>query len=208
MDVSKLPKLSDSRAAAGEADGETPSPVTTSVSSAADSVGYRGPQTPMPPGVGVDVWISTVLGVLFVFLGLTFGKFALAKLTHQPFHTGINWTDDNPKAGQEVSYFELEGYTAWTEMGVFLFGLTLLFEAASKAAIALRPGRASRAVLGLALLLTLATVGLNLYACGLLMHVGITPILSGLAVAFGGWILYDEWQTLRRTSPLPVAGRA
>jgi len=101
-----------------------------------------------------------------------------------------------------VSYFELQGYTAWTEMGEFLFGLTLLFEAASKAAVAIKPGTASRWLLALSIVLTLATVALNLWACGLLLHVGITPLLSGIAVAFGGWVLYDEWQTLRLTRPV------
>ena len=45
-------------------------------------------------------------------------------------------------------------------------------------------------------ILTLVTVGLNLYACGLLIaRRDRSPILSGLAVAFGGWILFDEVQT-------------
>ena len=193
MDLSKLPKLSDTKAAGGEPGAAEPVP---------PAVAYRQPTTPPPPpGLGADVWISTVLGLLFVFLGMTFARFAVAKLTGQPFHTGVNWTDDAHPPDTEVAYFDLSGYTAWTDMGIFLFGLTLLFEAASKGAVVLRPGTASRALLGLATLLTLATVALNLWACGLMMRVGIAPLMSGLAVAFGGWVLFDEWQTLRLTTP-------
>ena len=201
MDVSKLPKLSDTKAAEGDV---PPVPVEAMPPATA----YRDRMIPPPrqAGVGPDVWISTVIGLLFIFMGVTFAKFAVAKLTHQPFHTGVDWTDDAHPTNTEVSYFELSGYTAWTDMGAFLFGLTLLFEAASKAALTLRPGTASRWLLGLAIALTLATVALNLYACGLLLHVGITPLLSGIAVAFGGWVLYDEWQALRRSPPpTPVA---
>ena len=215
MDVSKLPKLSDSRAAAGAAapvvaqgtDGDLTA--TTAAAEATPAapvpveatVRYREPTTVTvrPPALGADVWISTVLGLLFVFLGMTFAKFVVAKLTHHAFDTGYVWPDDDTsgRAGQPVAYFDLQGYSAWTDMGVFLFGLTLLFEAASKAAVVLRPSTASRGLLGLAILLTLATVALNVVAAGLLLHYGVTPILSGLAVAFGGWILFDEWSTLQ-----------
>ena len=198
MDVSKLPKLSDTRAAEDAAG--PPAEVAAPVESAGGGpIPYRSPPTPRPPMLGADVWISTVIGLLFVFLGLTFAKFALAKLTHQPFDTGVIWSDPDPRAGQPVAYFDLTGYTAWTDMGAFLFGLTLLLEAASKAAVVLRPGTASRGLLASAAVLTGVTVGLNLYACGLLLHAGITPILSGLAVAFGGWILFDEVHTLAAT---------
>jgi succinate-acetate transporter protein len=46
-------------------------------------------------------------------------------------------------------------------------------------------------------LLTLATVLLNLFVCYRLMSIQVTPLISGLAVAFGGWILFDEWRMLK-----------
>ena len=193
MDVSKLPKLSDTKGATAD---ERPSPAPAEQASGA--VPHWEP-VPRPAGVGVDVWISTIVGLLCLSIGLPFAKFCVAKLTHQPFPTGYTWPDDDPKgrAGQEVAYFDLESHTAWGDMGVFLFGLTLLFEAASKTAVVLRPGSVSRGLLVLAVGLTVVTVGLNLYACILLQSVQITPVMSGLAVALGGWVLYDEWQTLR-----------
>ena len=47
-------------------------------------------------------------------------------------------------------------------------------------------------------------VVLNITACVKMFGAGITPLLSGLAVAFGGWILIDEWATLKRMTPLQV----
>jgi hypothetical protein len=207
MDLSKLPKLSDTKAAeSAAAPPADPMPVATAPPAPAPV--YREPAAPpRPVGVGVDVWISTVIGLLFVFMGLQFARFAMAKVTHRPFHSDpvYTWPDDDPRAGQEVAYFDLQGYVAWTEMCAFLFGLTLLFEAASKAAIAIRPGSVSRAVLVLAIVLTVATVVLNLYACALLMKSQITPLLSGIAVAFGGWVLFDEVNTLQATRRRPTA---
>lgn len=203
MDVSKLPRLSDSKAA----EPAVASAVTGTVSDAPVPVGYGDPYTRRPLELGADVWISTVIGLLFVGLGLTFGKYAVSRLAHQPFSTGIEWTD-GPKAGQPVGYFELSGHTAWSDAGAFFFGLTLLAEAATKAAVVLRPGRATRAGLGLAMGLTLVTVLLNLGVCGLMFNAGILPLLSGLAVAFGGWVLFDEWDTLRRTRPIGAGATA
>jgi len=187
MDLSKLPKFSDSPPPPQPSPPDEPVPAIPI------------PSRPNQPGIGADIWLSLVIGFLFIFMGLTFGKFLVAKLTGQPFHTHVNWTEgplaDSPNP--EVAYFDLSGFTAWTDMGVFLFGLVLLFEAAAKAVIAIRPGYTSRLILIVAILLTFGTVLLNLFVCYRLMGVGVTPLLSGLAVAFGGWILFDEWRMLR-----------
>jgi hypothetical protein len=80
-------------------------------------------------------------------------------------------------------------------MGIFLFGVVLLVEAAAKTFLVLKPGAFSRGFLMFAILLTFCGVLLNIYACFKLFDFGVTPLLSGLAVAFGGWILFDEWAT-------------
>jgi hypothetical protein len=190
MDISKLPKLSDTQS-------QPPPPDALQ--------GDRAPvaSDPLPvlmyrqPGLGVDIWISVIVGILLLMMGRDFGRYAVAKITHQPFHTGVLWEDDTPKAGQEKDYFDLTGYTALSDMGIFLFGAMLLFEAAAKTvAVLLKTGPLAILSLSLALLLTLVATIINLYACIKLFDFGITPIISGLAVAFGGWILYDEWQTI------------
>ncbi len=194
MDLSKLPKLSDTKSQAADPQAMPVDPLP--LATARYPVEYR------PANFGADIWISLVIGIILAFLGGTFARYAIATLTHQPFHTGVNWTD-GPKAGSEVAYFELEGFTAWSDMGIFLFGLTLLFEAAAKTLLLLRPGKFSRLVLMGAVGLTFLAVILNIIACAKMFGVGITPLLSGLAVAFGGWILFDEWATLQRTK-IPV----
>jgi hypothetical protein len=196
MDVSKLPKLSDTKSQIPEPATETPVP------QAPVSMNYAS-RPYQPAGVGADIWISLVVGILLCMLGGTFGKFCIAKLTHQPFHSNMFWPDNDPqgRGGQEVDYFDVQGSQAWSDMGIFLFGVILLFEAASKTALVLRPGKPARAVLMLATLLTVLGVLLNLIACFKLYSGGTIPLISGLAVAFGGWILSEEWNTLKRTTP-------
>lgn len=159
------------------------------------------PSRPNQQGtLGADVWVSVIIGLLMIFMGINFGKFLIARVSGQPYHTGVNWTEGPlaNSANPEVAYFDLQGFTAWTDMGVFLFGLVLLLEAGARAMMAIRPGGASRLVLMAAIGLTFATVLLNGFVCFRLMSNQITPLISGLAVAFGGWILVDEWRMLRR----------
>jgi hypothetical protein len=196
MDLSKLPKLSDTKGQTAAENPDAPSPVVPQAAAC-----Y--PVPPRRPGVGVDIWISLIIGILLLSLGGTFGRFLVAKISHQPFHTGVNWQyTDTPKDGTEVDYFDLQGYTAWSDMGIFLFGLILLFEACSKTLLVLKPGKISRAVLMLAIVLTALAVVLNIIACAKLMSISITPILSGLAVAFGGWVLFEEYTALRAMTPV------
>jgi hypothetical protein len=186
MDISKLPKFSDS-------------PLPPPPPNEPEPVAEMSARPYQSAGIGANVWVSVVIGLLMIFMGLNFGKFVVAKLTGQPYHTNYTWpaAPGTEGPGPEVAYFDLQGFTAWSDMGEFLFGMVLLLEAAAKAAIAIRPGYTSRFILFLAVVLTLATVLLNLFVCYRLMSVQITPIISGLAVAFGGWIMVDEWRMLR-----------
>ncbi len=194
MDLSKLPKLSDTQRAEGPVPAET-EPQQTGPSLPAAPV-YR------PPGIGADIWISLVIGILLCALGRSFFSFSVAALTHQPYHTGFTWDSDGPKghAGDEIAYFDLAGETAWSDMGIFLFGLVLLFEAASKTLVMLKPGKPARAALTIAIAFTVIGVLLNVVVCIRLFNSGTVPMLSGFAVAFGGWILIDEWNTLKRSA--------
>ena len=205
MDLSKLPKLSDTQSQIPPAE-KAPAGAETNAEMSNFQTGvpnYQQPMSHRPPGVGGEIWISLIVGLILAYMGGTFAKFAVAKITHQHYHSGYTWDSDGPKgnAGDEIAYFDLPGFTAWTDMGVFLFGLTLLFEAAAKTFLVLRPGAVSRLVLMLAVVLTFVAVILNVIACVKLLGVGITPLISGLAGAFGGWILFDEWATLIRTQP-------
>jgi hypothetical protein len=146
-----------------------------------------------------EIWFNAIIGMIFIAAGFTFARFLAAKLTGQPFHTYVNWTEDSGASG-EVPYFDLEGYTAWTHMGMFCFGVVLLLEAAAIAAMTLRPGHSSRALLAVSFAFTLATSALNAYICIRLFGIGVIPVLSGLAVAYGGWIILSQWRMLRSQS--------
>jgi hypothetical protein len=199
MDLSKLPKLSDTKSQTPAED--TPQPVADQIPA---PPGYQ-PMAYRPQGIGGEIWISLIIGILLAYMGRDFARFVSTRFTHETFHTNFTWPDDDPngRAGQEVAYFDLQNCQAWSDMGIFLFGLILLFEAAAKTFIVIKPGNVSRAVLMLAILLTLLGVVLNVIACLKMFSVQITPLLSGLAVAFGGWILFDEWITLQRMTPVP-----
>ncbi len=200
MDLSKLPKLSSSsgQEPAGNAPAEQAAPAAEGTPvlppAAWRAMDYSG--TTGGPGLGADIWFSVIVGLLLLYMGSSFARFVIAEATHQPFHTQVFW-QEGPLVGTEVAYFDLAGFTAWSDMGIFLFGLVLLFEAGSKTALLLKPGTFSRGLLTMATGLTFLTVALNIFVCMKVMGAGIMPLMSGLAVAFGGWILADEWRMLK-----------
>jgi hypothetical protein len=199
MDISKLPRMSESGKHAppppDEADtrpGEASPQRTPS-----DYRSYDAAR----PGVGAEVWLSLIIGLILIMVGWRFARWALATMTGQPFHTNTTWTS-GPKAGQEVSYFELEGFTAWTETALFLFGLALVLEAAMLAVVYSRMG-GKVALTAVAQLVTVLATGLNLLVAIKLLGIGIMPLMSALAVAFGGYMAVYEWKLLQQLRAIP-----
>src|SRR4051812_43983720 len=105
MDLSKLPKLSDSSQSAPPQSSPSHSPPPSAPAPEAQPapVRYASPTTPSA-GVSADIWFNVVVAIILMFLGRAFLFWALATLTHQPYHTNVNWME-GPKAGEEVSYF-------------------------------------------------------------------------------------------------------
>ena len=201
MDLSKLPRMSETGKHATPPD--QPEPAVGAASARPAPVDYRSYDAARP-GVGAEVWLSLIIGLVLVMVGWRFARWALATMTGQPFHTNVNWMA-GPKAGQEVSYFELEGFTAWTETALFLFGLALVLEAAMLAVVYSRLG-GKVALTASALLVTVLAAALNLIVAVKLLGIGIMPLMSALAVAFGGYMAVYEWmllQQLRAATPSP-----
>src|SRR5688572_21191122 len=198
MDLSKLPKMS-----------QTPNPPDHTPDPQGDP--QRPPQRPadheplpMDAGVGGAVWISIALGVVMMLLGRSFVGWALAKLTGRPHSTGVDWMA-GPKAGQPVEYWELQGLTAWTDSGLFLFGLAMVLEGLMLAVLnSSLSHRAKLLAVGCALFLGVAATGYNLLVVVRLMGIGITPLMSILAVAFGVYMVLYEWKLLRVLRGKPV----
>lgn len=196
MDLSKLPKLS-----------QTPTPADAQMSSAdPPSHDRASPPTPAPmidhrsverasAGIGAEVWISLVVGILLLLIGRNFAVYVSDTLAGRTFHTHVTW-QAGPQIGQEVAYWDLSGGTSWTEAGLFVFGLALVIEAIMLMAVFSRfPHKAPLAWAALAVT-TLATV-LNLYVSVLVLSKGLIPLMSGLAVAFGGYMAAYQWRLAR-----------
>ena len=187
MDLSKLPKLSQTPQPADNAE-QTPeeaSPQTPSRS----VLDYRAPE-PVAPMSGGEVWFAAIVGVIFIFLSRSFPTWLIRTLTGKAFATGVVW-NVGPKAGQPVAYWELQGHTALSDMAIFLFGIAVVFEAAMYL-VWLRNSSRLQAVTWVALAMTALATGLNLLAVSVLWSDGITPLTSLLAVAFGGWMFVQQ----------------
>ena len=185
MDISKLPKLSETPRPPSDEPGTWPRIDDVLAGSRAESVA----------GIGAEVWLSAVVGVVFLLVGRRFAAYALSLLAHAPFHTNVNWLS-GPKAGQEVAYRELEGFVFYNESAMFLFGLALLLEALMLAVIHARLAF-SRPVIALALLIAIIATGYNLVVALMLFSTGVLPLFSLLAIAFGGYIVMHEWRLLQ-----------
>lgn len=172
MDLSKLPKM-----------GSTPPPAPP-----AEPV-RTGPETSHEPAP-VDamalgwVWITIILGLLFIFFGMNFAKWSVANLAGKPFPTGVEWAAGE-KRGQQVEYWELQGHTALAEMGQFILGVSLILEAIILAWV-LRRWRGWRIALHLAIGIALLATAINAYATIRVMIFGLPPIVSLVALALSG----------------------
>jgi hypothetical protein len=186
MDLSKLPKFS-----------HTPSPPPESVAPASGEPCSSSVGAPLErPGIGVggEIWISLVIGVLLLLIGRSFGGYLWSTLTGQTHHTGIIWSS-GPQAGEEVAYFDVVGMSGLSDSAIFLFGLAMVFEAVSLA-VAFSRLRGKTLALGLALTVAFLATAYNLFVAVRLLGVNIIPILSGLAVAFGGYMVVYQWKLL------------
>jgi hypothetical protein len=147
------------------------------------------------PGLGAEVWLSAIIGIALMLYAHTFLAWAVTTLTGGTFHTNVNWTA-GPKDGQEVTYWELEGFTALQETAIFTFGFAMLLEAAVLAVVHSRV-RSKRPLLFFALTITLIATALNLIVAGKLFSIGLLPLLSLLCIGFGGYIAAYEWRLLK-----------
>ncbi len=215
MDISKLPRLSQTQdvaekpaTQAGESEAKAATVVCPHCrgvmpanSKFCNDCGARlgsavaDPGTMPDVGMGGEAWLSAIIGLVFIFLGRTFGAFLIAKLTGHAFHTEVLWPSGE-NAGSEVDYFSLQGFQAISDMGIFLFGVVLLLEALVLTVQSMS-GRRRPILLMAAVGVTFFTTVFNIYVVVKLMSVGVTPLVSLLAIAFGGYIGFIEWKMLQ-----------
>lgn len=180
MDMSKLPKLSQTPPSAANVEsthppGENPP----------RSIEYerRGPE----PVSIAEIWISIFVGLILLVMYPTMMKYISSRLFGTTFDP-ILLTD-----GSTVPYPKFYPWF-WSDLSITAFAFVLLFEG-----IALAMMR-KRWLVMLAFGLTVVATLLNLgYVIATVTTYG-PPTVSLLAVAFGGYIAIYQWRLLRSLS--------
>lgn len=138
----------------------------------------------------IAVWISLIVGLICLMWGWNFARWLGPKLVGREWDTGVAWTA-GPLAGTPVTYFELEGGTAWGETGFFVMGVALLLDAALLAAVHTQP-RPTRGLLRPALGATILALAFNVGVCVYYLGLGFKPYSNLIAVLVGGIMLFDQ----------------
>jgi len=190
MDLSKLPKLSNT--AASQPPPQEGIPAATPHNQPPENV-----RPPEDRGMTMAiVWFNVMIGLLLIYLGRTYPSYLLARAGGHEFHTYVTW-NVGPKAGQEVAYPELLGYTIYQDAGVFFFGVVILVEAALVALYTLRNSHFKPPIY-LGIFLAIVCTLFNLYVIVLVVgHHFLLPLISVFAVAFGGLIVVGLFSLLR-----------
>lgn len=199
MDLSKLPKLSNT--------GATQPPPQTEIPTAKPQ--NQPPDYARPPedrgNTMAIVWFNVIVGLLLIYLGRTFLSYLLARAGGHEFHTYVNWTT-GPKEGQEVAYPELLGFTMLQDAGVFFFGVVVLLEAVLIGLFTLRSSRLNPLIY-LGIFLAIACTLFNGYVILLVVgHNFLLPLISVFAVAFGGLIVVGLISLLRQAGQTEALG--
>ena len=215
MDLSKLPRMSNTPAESDKrpADAADPAGVPLDAVPAApgrESAGAVYEQhgvrrVPVEVGVGAEAWVSGLVGLVFLYFGQRFGGWLLATLTGRAYNTGYVWPPSDPRAGQVVPYWSIDPhiFSPLSDCALFVFGLALLLEAAVLLQVG-RGGGGQRAVVAAAIGVTGLATLLNLATIVYFMQQGFgLALMSVLAVAFGGYMcayLARTWRLLGGTA--------
>lgn len=207
MDLSKLPRMSQTPATPESPAADAAPPPPPAVASTAttfclhcgaplrpgarfcDSCGVQAPGAAavptqdFSPGVGAEVWISVAIGALLLLMQPRLIQF----LSHKLFGTFFSPYLDN-QTGAEVPYTSQLDF--WSDLGITLFALVLILEGVA-IALARRRG-----VILAAFPLTVLTTAYNLGYLVITFSSGVA-LLSAFAVAFGVYIAIYEWNLLR-----------
>ena len=190
MDMSKLPKFSQTPPTPPSQAGDQEAGMPTASVHAARAMSVA------PPGNGAEAWISIGVGILLlIFVPNALGYFS-SKLFHTKFEPYpdptrpfpakcdfvINLYPDGTKA--TVYYRDMPEF--WSDVAVTAFAFTLLLDG-----IVMVRARKPLPVLIVLCITVAATVGNLIYLVENMS--GGVPIISALAVLFGGYIAMYQW---------------
>lgn len=194
MDLSKLRRVSGEQRAGSNEPAEDRPPADNPRPTPAP-VDY-GP--PRELGTGPEVWLSLVVGIILMVMGWQFAQWAITTLTGGTYDTEVVWRTPD-KNGQMVPYWQLIGHQALSESAIFLFGLAMVMEAAAMTVGLLVPRFWRPAIFGSMLMSILMTV-YNALAVVVLLKDKQTPLVSLLAIGFGGYMAMAQWRALRNAA--------
>ena len=153
-----------------------------------------------------------------LFVARQFPAWLLTTITGGTYNTGMQWgqpqSAGDPVQGTPVGYWELMSFSnlsapdvAWTDLGLFLFGLAMVVECVMLVASVRAAAGVRRLTLAAALALAIAAAVVNLIVLIYLLSIGLTfPLWTLLAAAFAGYMafyLWGEW-TLERRAAVPA----
>jgi hypothetical protein len=179
MDLSKLPKLSQTERPPGDAAPQTD--VDAERASAARRVMREDEGPPLPEPGGPEAWMSFGMGVLLLLLTPRLLQYLASPST---FPNKWKFTDPagNPLAYTQTVFF-------WSDLAMTAFCVVLICDA-----LILLKAR-NRTLVAIALGFTvLTTLGNLAYLVGT-FNSGIA-FMSALAVLYGGYIATYEWRLL------------
>ncbi len=206
MDLSKLPKLSNSPAPPVESDGpkvtssDAPLPPNTNKPTANYS-------SAAGPYVAAEVWISVGLGLLLLCFYPNTVKYTHGKLTGTvpgiyidptpgvPLGTKcdyINWLDNAGNFLRKEMY--RDRWDFWSDLAISSFSLVLIIDG-----IVMALARQPRVIAVLLFLTIAATLGNLIYLLKTLDQ-GFANV-SAFAVVIGGYIAMTQWARLKMLSP-------
>jgi len=197
MDVSKLPRLSETKpqgsgAESPEAQGPAPQiHVPQPQSAPSRAVDYGTGERAM---IGAEIWFSVIIGLILVLYTAQFGKYLIATATGHEYHTHVDWTS-GPNEGKEVPYTQLEGGTFFSDSSLFFFGLAILLGAIAQFAWAFL---GKRGFAWFSLFITAMATLYCLVAVAILFQMGVMPLITLLCVALGGYAVIYEYSALKR----------
>jgi hypothetical protein len=187
MDMSKLPKLSQTPKPPGnEPTQQEPAPIA-----------YEAPAN-VEAGAGAMLWFSIIIGGLCMLMGRMFGGYLWATIRGKEYQTGFTWSVGQ-KAGKNVGYWEIEGGIGWTNAGIFLFGVAMIMEGVALGMVSGNRG-GKKILLAVSLAAVVLATVVNLFTAVRVFNLGQIPTMSGLAVAFGGYMAIYQWKLLRALS--------
>jgi hypothetical protein len=175
MDISKLPKLSQSEA-------PPPEPVTPVANQQITCAPAR------PEGNSLaEAWVSIAIGVILLLCFPRLLQFVSSKILHTSF--GYTFTDTN---GSSITYGQTVFF--WSDVATTAFAVVLIVDGILM--VRARRPAVLLAVFALTALTTLANV---VYIATTYQNYGL-PIVSALAVVFGGYIAMTQWAMYKRLS--------